>query len=150
MREQLHPGLPVNSSTGSSLQSIINFLLRHTLAETLKEADSSVVNEVSPDLIIRADKGRIMPLIEDLLDTVIRNAKKGRIHIRADRFRDIVILEIQDRSNYNGYALENSLGWLESQARMIGGYITLKGIQQLDTTISFSFPNVPELCAFDC
>lgn len=150
MREQLHPGLPVTANTGSSLQSIVNYLLRHPLADTLREADSSVINEISADLVLRADRNKITSLIQDLLETVIRNARKGRIHIKADRFRDIVILEIQDRSNYNGYALENSIRWMEPQARMVGGYISLKGIQQLDSTISFSFPNNACSFAYDC
>lgn len=141
--------MPVNATTGSSLQSIINYLLRHTLADTLRHADSSVVNEISPELYL-ADPARITPLIQDLLETVVANARKGRIHIRADRFRDIVILEIQDRSNYNGYALENSIRWMEPQARMIGGYIALKGIQSLDSTISFSFPNTIAAYTYDC
>ena len=150
MRKQLHPGLPVSSEAGSSLQSIVNYLLRHSLAETMEEADSMVVNEISPEIIVRANTAKVTSMIQDLLEAVITNARRGRIYIRADRFCDIVILEIQDRSNYNGYALENSLRWLEPQARMIGGYLTIKGVQQLDATISLSFPNTKEEFAYEC
>ncbi|MBL7741309.1 MAG: sensor histidine kinase [Chitinophagaceae bacterium] len=132
------------------LQSLINQLLRHSLNDMMRKSDSSVMNEVSSDLYIMADESRITPVIEELLATVITNARKGRIHIRADRFRDIVILEIEDRSNYNGYALDYSIRSLEPLARTVGGYISIKGQQKLDTTISFSFPNQISVTGYDC
>lgn len=151
MIEPIHPGFSHTSRhKNASLQSLVNQLLRHSLNDMMRKSDSSVMNEVSPDLCIMADESRITPVIEELLTTVITNARKGRIHIRAERFRDIVILEIEDRSNYNGYALDYSIRSLEPLARTVGGYISIKGQQKLDTTISFSFPNQASPSGYDC
>jgi hypothetical protein len=108
------------------------------------------MNEIPEKLYLSIDEGKVAPIITELLTTVLRNARKGRIHIRADRFRDIIILEILDESNYNGYALENSIISLEPLARMIGGYISIKGRHELETIISFSFPNQPVHTDYTC
>ncbi|MBC7948217.1 MAG: ATP-binding protein [Chitinophagaceae bacterium] len=150
MRQPLQTTFADTSLPGTSLQSLINHLLRHSLNDMLRSSDSSVMNEIPAELSLVADERKVTPVIRELLATIVRNAKKGRIHIRAERFRDIVILEIQDRSNYNGYALDYSMRAIEPLARTIGGYISVKGQQQLDTTISFSFPNQPGQLGYDC
>ena len=97
-----------------------------------------------------SDENKIGPVIQELLSTIINNSRKGRIHIRAERFRDIIILEIEDQSNYNGYALDYSIRSIEPLARSVGGSISIKGQQQLETTISFSFPDRPETTGYHC
>src|SRR5262245_42054229 len=109
MREQLHPGFVQLHPTGTTFQSLVNHILRHTLSETLRNSDSSVMNEIPAELGMVADEERMTPVIQELLATIISNARKGRIHIRGERFRDVIILEIQNKSNYNGYALDYSI-----------------------------------------
>lgn len=150
MRQQaLQTTFADTSVPGSSLQSMINHLLRHSLTDMLRNSDSSVKNEIPAELVILAEEHKLSAVIREVLATVINNARKGRIHIRAERFRDIVILEIQDKSNYNGYALDYSIRGLEPLARSVGGYLSINGQHQLDTTISFSFPNQPGI-GYDC
>lgn len=99
-----------------------------------------VVNEVPGDLIITADENKVVPVIDELLTTVVSNGKNSSVYISADRYRDIVILHIQDRNNNNGYALEFSIMSVEPQAAEAGGSITMDGKQKKVATISFSFP----------
>jgi hypothetical protein len=108
------------------------------------------MNEISSNLYLAISETRVTPVIKEVLATVLANARKGRIHIRADRFRDIIILEILDQSNYNGYALENSIHSIEPLARTIGGYISIKGNHQLETTVTFSFPNQETGLSYEC
>jgi glucose-6-phosphate-specific signal transduction histidine kinase len=150
MKQPLQTTFADTSVPGTSLQSMINHLLRHSLSDTLRSSSSSVMNEVPADLTIIADSSKVTTVIQELLSTILTNARKGRIHIRAERFRDIVILEIQDQSNYNGYALDCSIRAIEPMARMAGGNISIKGKQQLETTVSFSFPNQPGSLSYDC
>jgi hypothetical protein len=150
MRQPLQTTFADASIRGTSLQSLINHLLRHSLSDTLRRSDSSVMNKIPAELYLAIDENKVTPVIKELLTIVLTNARKGRIHIRAERFRDIIILEIQDQSNYNGYALDYSIRAIEPMARMAGGYISIKGQQQLDTTISFSFPNQAGSLTYDC
>ncbi len=133
-----------------SLNSLVNQLLRHQLSETMRSSDSSIKNEIPADIFIISEERKVAPVIQELLATIINNSRKGRIHIRADRFRDIIILEVEDQSNYNGYALDYSIRSIEPLARSIGGTISIKGQQQLETTISFSFPDRPESTGYAC
>jgi len=150
MREQFHTSFADTTIPGISLQSVINHLLRHSLSDLLRSSDSSVMNEISSNLYLAISETRVTPVIKEVLATVLANARKGRIHIRADRFRDIIILEILDQSNYNGYALENSIHSIEPLARTIGGYISIKGNHQLETTVTFSFPNQETGLSYEC
>ncbi|PZR26216.1 MAG: hypothetical protein DI535_15365 [Citrobacter freundii] len=133
--------LPTTVPGGTSLQAYINQLLYAPLAENMRRSESHVVNEIPAELAVIAGQARVFPVIRELLNAVLANARKGNITVRAERFRDIMILEIEDRNNYNGYALDYSLRSLEELARRAGGQLSAKGQQQLTVTISFSFPN---------
>lgn len=126
--------------SGTSLQSFIDHLLYHSLVESMRRSDSQVVNEIPAEFSLRKDEAKIFPVIKELLTVVLMNARKGNITVRAEKFRDIMILEIEDCNNYNGYALDYSLRSLESLARLAGGHISAKGQQQLVSTVTFSFP----------
>lgn len=134
---------PVMPIAATSLHSFIDHLLSHLLAENIRKSDSRVVNEISPEMNLVADQTKVFPVIKELLTAVLLNARKGNITLRAERFRDIMIFQIEDRNNYNGYALDYSLLSLEGSARLAGGYLSASGQQQLVATISFSFPNGP-------
>jgi hypothetical protein len=149
MKNQLNNGWAGVVSAKTSLQLLVNRLVSNSLAGIV-HSKSVVVNEVSSEFFITADENKITPVISELFTTVVTNARNGHIYITAERFKDIIILEIQDRNNYNGYALAYSLKAVESQATMIGGNITIKGQQQLIATISFSFPNQLSWLNYDC
>jgi len=124
---------------GTSLQLLLNRLISNSL-NGISRNKCIVINEVPSNIRIAADK-TAASVISELLTTMVANARNGCIHINAQRFRDTMTLEMQERNNYNGYALAFSLKSIEPQAFMIGGNINIKGIQQLETTVSFSFPN---------
>jgi hypothetical protein len=84
---------------------------------------------------------QVITVMKDILTTVVANSRNGNIHITAERYKDVVIVEIQERNNYNGYALSFSIGSIEPEAASIGGHLTIRGQQQKVTTISFSFPD---------
>jgi len=149
MRQHLLNSLVSPAVAGTSLQSIINNLISSQLQYSQKNRNV-MVNEVTSDVILLAEESRIAPVLDELLSTVVRNARNGRIYISAERFRDIITIEIEERNTYNGYALSYSIKALEPIARLAGGYIAIKGQHQLTTTVSFSFPNQPGNFCYDC
>ncbi|MBK5270186.1 MAG: hypothetical protein JJE22_04145 [Bacteroidia bacterium] len=124
---------------GTSLQLLVNRLVGNSL-NGIDRNKCIVVNEVPSEFRIAADE-MAAPVISELLTTMVANARNGRIYINAQKFRDVMIVEMQERNNYNGYALAFSLKSIEPQAFVIGGNISITGIQKLETTVSFSFPN---------
>lgn len=140
MNYQLNAGSAGIINAGISLQLLVNRKVGNLTDIALRNR-ISVVNEVSPDIQVVADKTKIAAIIEELLTTVIANARDSKIYVTADRFRDIVILNIQDQNNNNGYALEFSIRAIEPEINEAGGSLTIDGKQKKVATISFSFQN---------
>jgi hypothetical protein len=127
------------ADTAISLKQLVNNLVSNSLPVAL-DHQSNLVNEVEQELVLGDESRRIMSIMKDLLHTVVSNSKNGEIHISADRYNGVVILQIQERNNYNGYALAYSIGSNEPDSVKIGGHISINGERQKITTISFSFP----------
>lgn len=143
---RLHP--VKNTDRGLSLQQLVNQLLA-TSMPTAFHSKTLVINEVSRGMELSKDRAGIAPVIRDLLSTVIVNARNGQIHISADRFRDITTLYVQERNNYNGYALGYSIRTLEQEAAVHGANISINGEQQRVVTVAISFPNNAEGMIWD-
>ena len=132
-----------NQEKGLSLQLLVNQLLVNSMS-TAFHSKTLVINEVARAMELSKDRAGIAPVIRELLSTVILNARNGQIHISADRFKDITTLYVQERNNYNGYALGYSVRTLEQEAAVHGANITINGEQQRVVTVAISFPNNAE------
>ncbi len=145
MNYQLNAGF----DTGISLQLLVNRLVS-SLPGTFVNNKISIVNDVPRNLQMIADENKVTPVICELLTTVVANARNSEIHISAERYRDIMILNIQDRNNNNGYALDFSIMSIKQQANEIGGSLSIEGKQQRVATVSFSFPNHSDIPEYTC
>jgi len=139
MRQQLHITAGAFNSS-SSLQQLVNNLVISSLPAA-RNHNTNIVNEVTEGIALGGSMHEVVIVMKDILTTVVANSRNGNIHITAARYKDVVIVEIQERNNYNGYALSFSLGSIEPEAALIGGHLSIRGQQQKVTTISFSFPD---------
>ena len=128
-----------NPIAGKSLKQLVDRLVSDSLNE-LRHTENSVVNEMPDNLCVLVDEQKEGNVISELLATVITIARNGDIHISADQFRDVVTIDIEDRNNYNGYALAAKLRAIEPDANRMGGSISIRGENQLVARVSFSFP----------
>lgn len=144
MQDQLISRDTVGHSSGISLRVLVNQLVSNS-RRYADRTKSLIANEISGEICMVADKDKIGSVINELLTTVVVNARNGNIHISAEKYKDSVTLQIQERNNYNGYALSNSIQSLQQQASSFGGHISMNGKQQLIATISFNFPNQQEI-----
>lgn len=133
------------STSQVSLQLLLNSLVDN-LPETIFRNKISVKNNVAAEFKMNADKEKIVPVIDEVLNTVVSNARNTSISITAERYSDIVILSFEDTNNYNGYALQFSLMSVGQSARHVGGDINIYGAQQREATVSFSFPDTQSSC----
>lgn len=139
MNHPLIEGSTHKKLPGVCLQQLVNQLLTNSMSTAFKN-NSLVTNEIPREVQLARDKAIVAPVIRDLLSTVISNSRNGQIFISAERFRDTIILQVQERNNNNGYALAYSIGAMEAEAMMVGGDIAVNGAQQKVVTVSFSFP----------
>lgn len=128
--------------TSISLQLLIHKLVGNLTSDLLQNK-IVIVNEISPELKMLADLSHVVPVINEILTTVVANGRNTCILITAEKITDIVTLNIQDRNNFNGYALSFSLMSIGRDARFIGGDISIDGAQKRVATVSFSFPDTP-------
>ena len=135
MQKHFSPGV---FGTYISLQRLLDHLVDNSLSVAIHKK-SRILNEVGKGIILANQ--RVIAVINELINVVLSNSRNGEIHITADRFRDIVTICIEERNNYNGYALAYSISTIEPDARGLGGHISIKNPQQKVATISFSFPN---------
>jgi len=148
MEDQLNTGFATVFNSTTYLQKLVNYLVGNSL-KTIIRNKTVVVNEVPAEFSTGADAEKIAPVISALLTTVIANSRNGLINITVDKFRDIVTLEIQDRNNYNGYALACGIKAIEPLASIMGCSINIEAPQQLIATVSFSFPDRPDKNNYD-
>lgn len=142
MRAYLQTAPAGLSTSGTSLFTMVNNLCSELMPMALR-SKSVLVNEIDADLFTVAQENTIAPFLREVVSAVLRNARFGRIHISAEKFADVITILIEDQNNYNGYALSSSISQLEPLARVMGGFLSLKGAQQLTATVSFSFPDQP-------
>jgi hypothetical protein len=128
-----------NNPTVISLSQLISNLVENKQPAAALH-HTRIVSEVERHLLLGQGALQLGHVLEELLDAVILNSNEGDIHITADRFRDMVLLHIEERNNYNGYALSFSVGSIEQDAVKLGGHISMEGERKKETTISFSFP----------
>lgn len=139
MKKQLQPHGGV-LNTPVSLQQLVSNLVSGFLPAATHH-HTQLVNEVRQEIALGAQNQSALAVISDLLNTVVANSCNGEIHISADRYRDVLILNIEERNNYNGYALAYSVGAIEPAAASAGGHISVSGPQKKIITITFSFPD---------
>ncbi len=128
-----------------SLQLLLDNLVNN-LPETIFRNKISVKNNVTAEFKMNADREKIVPVIDEVLNTVVSNARNTSISITAERYSDTVILNFEDPNNYNGYALQFSLLSVGQSARHVGGDINIYGAQKREATVSFSFPDTLTSC----
>lgn len=148
MKSSLNKDVAGDSTfTSISLQLLLNKLVNN-LPETIALNKIVVENEVSSEFKMLADQGQVLSVIDEVLTTVVANARNTSIFITAEKFSDIVTLNFEDRNNYNGYALSFSLMSVGQHARFVGGNINIQGAQKRVATVSFSFPDTPGMKRF--
>lgn len=139
MKKQLQPHGGV-LNTPVSLQQLVSSLVSGFLPAATHH-HTQLVNDVRQEIALGAQNQSALAVISDLLNTVVENSRNGEIHITADKYRNVVILNIEERNNYNGYALSYSVGAIEPAAASAGGHISITGPQKRIITITFSFPD---------
>ncbi|MGQ0738369.1 MAG: hypothetical protein ACT4OJ_04850 [Bacteroidota bacterium] len=139
MKEQLNTGYPAHENTRLPLQQLVDGLVGNSLPITMSR-NSEVVNEVGRGVILQSVDYRLIGLVDELLTTVITNSRKGDIHISAEKRAQDLVLHIEERNNYNGYALSFSIGTMMGDAALMGGRIDISSPNKLVTVISLSLP----------
>ncbi|MGZ8558694.1 MAG: hypothetical protein ACXWWC_10185 [Chitinophagaceae bacterium] len=142
MNNQPGYGFTGNPSKNISLHLLLNDIL-FKLPDTIKGNNIVVKNAVSAELKMLGGQSGVVAVINEILTTVLSNARNTCILVTAEKYSDIVTLNFEDGNNFNGYALSFSLMLIAQHARFEGGDISIRGAQKRVAIVSFSFPDMP-------
>ena len=128
-----------NPIAGKTLKALVDRLVSSSLNEALAR-HTALKNEVPDSPLILMDEQEEVPLISELLTMVVTNSQHGDIRITAHRRREMITVQVQDRSNHNGLALESALFRLQTVVHRTGGSLNIHGLRQLCATVSMNIP----------
>ena len=140
MNAHIHAGCIETVYSGIQLQQLVDKLVGNSLLIAAAKC-SAVKNEVGGGVFLQNANPRVVTLIEEIIHTVILNSQKGDIHIGARQMDGNTVLKVQERNNYNGYALSFSIGTLMSDVNVAGAGLCITGEKQKITTVLFTFPD---------
>ncbi|MFN8291842.1 MAG: hypothetical protein U0U70_16410 [Chitinophagaceae bacterium] len=137
--EQLKKAGSAPGYKGIELQQLVDGLVGNSLS-VAKKNNSIVVNEIDSGVVLQSVDERLLELLNDIFTAVISNSRRGKIHIRAEKYDELLEFFITERNNYNGYALSFSIGALAEEAAELGANLDIKDPQRLETTICLCIP----------
>lgn len=108
---------------------------------------SFFINNIPADLAIETNHQWIASVISGVLATVAGHAKNTCIRLSAKKYGHIIVFMIQESGNTNSYAMASDLSQAYLLAEKIGGCLSVSVPVMDNTTISFSFPNLPLVAA---
>lgn len=149
MKQTPNAGSAAPYKPGFALSDSVTQLVS-SLSVIAGNSRTSLSNRIEAGFWTAADEKQVLPVLSEILTVMLLNARNGQIQVFAGKFRDVVIVDIEEKNNYNGYALACSVHSLEPLVRMTGGVLSIRGAQRLHTTVTFTFPDSPMPAPYEC
>ena len=125
-----------------SLADVLTEVLAHSKAEAIhKGLQIEVTSNIGACVWVRADRIRLVQLLDNLFDNAVQVTKEGRIHIELSYDGQLLRCEVED----NGRGLDTSVNGLglslcEGLVRLQGGCLTICANVHQGTKICFDLP----------
>ena len=120
-------------------QFLDHVLINHLPSITTRK--SFIVNDISRDILVHADKKLLGFVLENILETALRYTKNDCIRISASSVKDTVLITLKENRQRSYFEMEEAIDELESLAQKTGGSITINSNDTNGSIISFSFFN---------
>lgn len=134
---------PAEGQTGSvQLRHVVNQLVAGIVPATARHK-SFLVNDIPTDLTLCANAETIAEVLGKLFNTLAVHTNQSCVRITAKTFSDVTLVQLRDQNSVNGYTIAQSLLEAQPIAEQIGGYVGVTSQRKHETTIVFSFPNLP-------
>jgi glucose-6-phosphate-specific signal transduction histidine kinase len=105
--------------------------------------NSFFINDVDKNIVIDYNQEWVSSVISGLMVAVVRHAKDTCIRLSAKKFGHVIVFEIEESGCISSYAMACGLQDVQSLAAKIGGSLSISIQKPQNTTIAFSFPNLP-------
>lgn len=103
---------------------------------------NSIINEVSQESFIKADRDKLAFIISNLLDDAVRSTTNSIIHISALSGERIGLVQIQTSETDVRNTFSPTIGKIRETAKRMGGSINIECSKSEGTLITFTFCNI--------
>ena len=128
----------MNSHT--ELHQLVNDVLNSFVPFAVSRK-SFVVNDVSRNMKVYADKDILALVFGNLIKTTLNHAENDCIRVSADHFSDIIFLNVKENSQRTYAAVAESVAQMQYLAEKLGGCITVNSDGKSGASVSLSFYN---------
>ncbi len=130
------------NSTGYT-DSVCVFDVIDRLSESLEpltiSRNSTIINDVPPDLFVGTDKNLLASVLSTLLNELIRSSGEGTIQISAKLFGNVVLLHLKDQGGHDHSPIAQNILKIQPMVEKLRGYVGITSHRHDRTTIAFSF-----------
>jgi glucose-6-phosphate-specific signal transduction histidine kinase len=105
--------------------------------------NSFFVNDIIDDIPVEHNREWVSSVISGLLAAVVSHAKDACIRLSARKYGHVIVFEVQESGCISSYAMACGLQDVQSLAAKIGGTLSISIQKPSNTTVAFSFPNLP-------
>jgi signal transduction histidine kinase len=103
---------------------------------------NSIVNEVSRESFIKADRDKLAFIISNLLNDAVHSTTNSIIHISALSGERIGIVQIKTSDTDLHHSFSTVIGKIQETAKKMGGGISIESVRSEGTLITFTFCNI--------
>jgi hypothetical protein len=122
------------------LQQLTGFVMKNLTAEACSRK-SLLVNNVTPGIIVHADREALAETLTDVLTKTICHTESNCIRIEAVAFDNIISLVIKQTGSCSSSNIAVSMAPLQPLANKLGGSISVVTDNNSRITVALSFYN---------
>jgi len=131
-----NPQAPTTASNMVSLHQLVSRLLDSFIPVAV-DNNSFIINDVQPDLQLRADEQVLAFVVGNLLTNAINSSKSVCIRVEASKTEAGVQIRVRHNGASYYSTVANSFSQVIAAARSLGGNINIHNQRHEGTTITF-------------
>jgi hypothetical protein len=142
MKNLLNPEGIAGQQEEVTLQQMVSRLVAGSLPAAVWNK-SFMINDVPTGMRLIGNTDMVAMILSNLFNTVVKHVENSCIRISAKSYSDVKLFQLRDRNCTNRLTIANSFQEAKPIAEKIGRYIGITSQRKSETTIVFSFPNLP-------
>lgn len=122
-------------------------IIRCCLSDSLDSATSKYVrihHDVDDNLKVYRNASRVGRVLLHVLKSVVSVSEKNQIRISAKTYSDVVLIHLRNAFGLDEDMVRPALMDIQADVEEMGGFLDITSHRPSETTITFSFPNIPD------
>ena len=130
----------ITMANNIALREITNNLIKEVLPSAIGR-NSFIINDISSDTRLRADKNQIAHILGNLLNNTVNSSHNGCIRVSAVEEDGYVTISVKDNNNDYSRFISGKMTKVEPAVKRIGGDLSFEFNQRNSIKILVSFTN---------